>query len=74
MLADDGGVTLTSAFPDRPSRLLVKGTWARRGNLVAVQLENGEPLVFDYAEGRLVAREWDRTIWGEAGPGTLTLR
>ncbi len=66
--------TLASAFPDRPSRLLAKGTWTRQGNLVAVKLENGEPMVFDYAEGRLVAKEWDRTLWGDAGPGTLTLR
>jgi hypothetical protein len=30
-----------------------------------------ERLVFDYAGDRLVAREWDRRMWGQAGPGTL---
>jgi hypothetical protein len=31
-------------------------------------------LVFDHAGNRLVARDWDRATWGEAGPGTLERR
>jgi hypothetical protein len=27
--------------------------------------------VLEYAGDRLVPREWDRKIWGAAGPGTL---
>jgi putative hemolysin len=52
------------------SRYLAPGNWESSGTVVMVSTED-ERLVFDYAGDRLVAREWDRRIWGAAGPGTL---
>jgi putative hemolysin len=49
---------------------LMPGTWQSAGNAITVSTER-ERLVFDYAGDRLIAREWDRRIWGEQGPGTL---
>ncbi len=46
------------------------GTWQTSGGVVTVSTER-ERLVFDYAGDRLIAREWDRNIWGAQGPGTL---
>ena len=59
---------LGAAYPANPS--LAPGTWQSSGDVVTVSTEN-ERLVFDYAGDRLIAREWDRGIWGAAGPGTL---
>src|SRR5262245_13688116 len=73
ILEKDGSATLASAFSGRPSRFLVKGTWERKGAQVGLSTID-EWMLFDYADGRLVAREWDRTRWGEAGPGTLRRR
>jgi hypothetical protein len=28
-------------------------------------------MVFQHAGDELIARDWDRALWGEAGPGTL---
>jgi len=74
-LDPDGAATMTTAFSGRPSRSLVKGTWVRDGDRVAVNLDNGRTqLVFDYSGDRLVARDWDRSQWGDQGPGVLTRR
>lgn len=59
---------LRAAYP--ASATLAPGTWQSSGDAVTVSTEN-ERLVFDYAGDRLIAREWDRGIWGAAGPGTL---
>lgn len=59
---------LRAAYP--ASATLAPGTWQSSGEAVTVSTEN-ERLVFDYAGDRLIAREWDRGIWGAAGPGTL---
>lgn len=59
---------LRAAYP--ASAGLAPGTWQSSGNVVTLSTEN-ERLVFDYAEDRLIAREWDRRTWGAAGPGTL---
>jgi putative hemolysin len=61
---------LTTAYSGVPSRYLVPGRWESSGNIVTVSTEH-ERLVFDYSGDRLVPREWDRKMWGEAGPGTL---
>lgn len=70
MLVLQAGSTamLRAAYPASAS--LAPGTWQSSGNVVTVSTEK-ERLVFDYAEDRLIAREWDRRIWGAAGPGTL---
>jgi hypothetical protein len=69
-LYGDGRAALTSAFIDRPSRSLAEGGWQASGNEVVVSLEK-ERLVFRRAGDQLQTREWDRSLWGEAGPGTL---
>lgn len=74
VLDRNGGATLTSAFPGRPSRYLVKGTWERQGSRITLNLEKQKPLVFEHAGNSLIAREWDHAAWGEAGPGTLRRR
>jgi hypothetical protein len=35
-----------------------------------VNLEK-QAMVFQYAGELLLAKEWDRTLWGENGPGVL---
>jgi hypothetical protein len=69
----DGTAAVTSAFSGRPSRFMVKGTWRREGDRVTLDLGGARPerMVFDQGADRLVAREWDRSTWGESGPGTL---
>lgn len=59
----DGDATVTGPF-------FAKGRWRQEGSRVIVDL-GGEPMVFDYAEDSLTAKQWDRAIWGDAGPGTL---
>ena len=73
VLQSDGTATVSSAISGRPSRFTVTGTWEQNGARVVVNTDL-QRLVFDYAGNRLVAREWDRTAWGEAGPGTLQRR
>jgi hypothetical protein len=72
-LGPDGFAAVTSTFSARPSRFLAEGTWERAGGLITLNL--GDPraqrLVFRHAGDQLVAREWDRSLWGEAGPGVL---
>jgi hypothetical protein len=60
------------AFSGRPSRFLSEGTWERDGNRVTLKLEGGKTMVFRHAGELLIAKEWDRSAWGEAGPGALT--
>ena len=69
-----GGAAVSAAFPGRPSRSLVHGTWAQKeGGVVIVTLKGprDEQMVFQHAGDELVARDWDRAVWGQAGPGTL---
>jgi putative hemolysin len=49
---------------------LLPGTWQSSANVVTV-INERERLVFDYAGDRLIPREWDQTVWGAQGPGTL---
>ena len=72
-LRTDGTAIVTSAFSGRPSRFLVRGAWDNDGDLVTIQLPATPPerMVFEHQKGRLVAKEWERGTWGEAGPGTL---
>jgi putative hemolysin len=66
-----GRVAMVSiASPAGSMRYLAPGKWESAGTVVTVSTE-AERLVFDYAGDRLIARQWDRKIWGEAGPGTL---
>jgi hypothetical protein len=66
-----GGVAaLSSAFSASPSRTLVEGTWEQDGSRVTLSLPD-ERMVLRQAGDQLIAREWDRLRWGEAGPGVL---
>ena len=72
-----GAAAVSTAFPGRPSRSLVHGTWAQKeGGVVIVTLKGprDEQMVFQHAGDELVARDWDRATWGQAGPGTLKRR
>jgi ABC-type glycerol-3-phosphate transport system substrate-binding protein len=71
-LAADYSVTVTSASSGA-SRFPMEGKWERSGNRITVNIAGKRPerMVFDYERVRLVAREWERTTWGDEGPGTL---
>jgi len=69
-LKPDGFAAVSSAFTGRPSRFLAEGTWVEEGRRVRLELEK-QSLVFERRGDQLVAREWDRSVWGEAGPGVL---
>jgi hypothetical protein len=61
---------LRTGYSEIGGQSLVPGTWQSSGNVVTVSTDL-ERLVFDFTGDRLVARVWDRTAWGAAGPGTL---
>jgi hypothetical protein len=66
---DPGGGAAVST-----SRSRLQGTWAQKeGGVVIVTLTGprAEQMVFQHAGDELIARDWDRTVWGQAGPGTL---
>jgi len=72
-LRPDGFAAVSSAFSGRPSRFLAEGAWESAGSEVTVNLGGERParMVFRRAGDQLIAREWDRSLWGEAGPGVL---
>ena len=69
-LHPDGTAAVTSAFSGRPSQFLAEGLWAQEGSQITVRLSS-ERMVFHRAGDQLIAKEWDRAAWGEAGPGVL---
>lgn len=69
-LEQSGAAALTSTFSGRLGGFLVEGTWQREGNRITLKLEK-HSMVFQRSGDLLVAKEWDRTVWGEKGPGTL---
>ena len=69
-LKPDGFAALSSSFTGRPSRFLAEGKWIEEGGRIRLTLE-GQTLVFQHSGNLLVPREWDRTFWGEQGPGVL---
>jgi hypothetical protein len=71
-LRADGRGAISSALSGRPSGFLSEGTWEREGNRVTLRLEGGSSMVFQHGGELLIAREWDRPVWGETGPGALT--
>jgi putative hemolysin len=73
LVLDAGRVAmLSTASPGLPSEL-VPGRWQSSGAIVTVTLAD-QRLSFGHAGDRLIAREWDRAIWGAAGPGALLRR
>jgi hypothetical protein len=69
-LKPDGFSAVSSSFTGRPSRFLAEGTWVEEGGRIRLNLEK-QTLVFQRRGDELVAHEWDRTVWGEQGPGVL---
>jgi hypothetical protein len=69
-LKKDGAAAVTSAYSDRSNRFFAEGTWQRAGRLITLDLEK-QSMVFQHAGELLLAKEWDRTLWGENGPGVL---
>jgi putative hemolysin len=61
---------MRTAYSRSDGLYLVPGNWNRSGSVVTVSTDL-ERLVFNYTGDRLVAREWDRKLWGGTGPGTL---
>ena len=70
LLLQAGSTAMVRTYTSDASRYLMAGTWTRSGSVITVSTEP-ERLVFDYAGDRLVPRDWDRKVWGAAGPGTL---
>jgi hypothetical protein len=70
VLKPDGFAALSTMFTGRPSRSLAEGNWVEEDGRIRLTLE-GQTLVFQRRGDLLVAREWDRTVWGEQGPGVL---
>jgi uncharacterized protein len=70
LLLQAGNTAMLRTYSADASRYLMSGTWTRSGSVVTVSTEP-ERLVFEYAGDRLVPREWDRKVWGAAGPGPL---
>lgn len=73
-LKPDGFAAVSVAFSSRPSRFLAEGTWTREDRRVILDLSGArsQRMVFRHAGRDLLPLEWDRTLWGEAGPGVLT--
>lgn len=70
VLLQAGGTAMLRTYSADASRYLMAGAWTRSGSVITVSTEP-ERMVLEYAGDRLVPREWDRKIWGAAGPGAL---
>lgn len=74
-LKDDGSAALSTMFSGAgPAGALAVGKWQREDGTIEIQLEEprAQRMVFRRAGNDLLPREWDRTVWGDAGPGVLT--
>ncbi len=69
-LDESGAAALTSTFSHRLGAFLLEGTWQREGSRITVKLDR-QVIVFQRSGTLLAAKEWDRTVWGEKGPGVL---
>lgn len=71
VLLQAGSTAMVRTYSADARRYLMAGSWMRSGSVITVSTEP-ERMVLEYAGDRLIPREWDRKIWGAAGPGTLT--
>jgi hypothetical protein len=69
-LKPDGFGAVSSSLAGSASRFLAEGTWVEEGGRIRLKVEK-QTLVFQRRGDELVAREWDRGLWGEDGPGVL---
>ena len=70
-LNPNGEAALSGAFSDRASRFLAQGTWKQDGRRITVDFNDQQQMVFQQAGTQLIAKEWNRSEWGESGPGAL---
>ena len=72
-LAPDGKASVSTARFGSFS-FLGEGAWKRADKTIVVDLATPQPqrIVFQHGGDQLVAREWDRALWGERGPGVLS--
>jgi len=72
-LAPDGKASVSTARWGSFS-YFAEGAWTRADKRRVVVEVAGTPqqrIVFEHGGDQLVAKEWDRTVWGERGPGVL---
>jgi len=70
VLLQAGGTAMVRTYSADANRYLMAGAWTRSGSVITVSTEP-ERMVLEYAGDRLVPKDWDRKIWGAAGPGAL---
>ena len=72
-LRADGAAAVQTTFPQRTETYFAEGTWQQRDGAVVLDFAGvaSERLVFRQSGELLIAREWDPTVWGQGGPGTL---
>jgi len=72
-LRPGGDAALQATFIDNASRFFAEGRWSEQGDRVVVDLAGERPgrVVFARSGPQLVAREWDRALWGEEGVPVL---
>jgi hypothetical protein len=72
-LQPKGDAAVQGIFFDTERRYYGEGTWTREDGRIVVDLAGQPPqrLVFSTSGDQLLAREWDRSTWGEAGPAVL---
>ena len=72
-LAPDGKASVSSVRWGSFS-YSAEGAWKRLDKrTVVLDLANSpqQRLVFEHGGNQLVAKEWDRSVWGDRGPGIL---
>ena len=71
-LAEDGKASVSTLQWGSVSTS-AEGGWKRADGRVVVELATPSPqrIVFQHGGDTLIAREWERSVWGERGPGVL---
>ena len=72
-LRADGGAAVQTTFPQRTENYFAEGTWKQVDGDIVLDFAGvaSERLVFNQSGNLLIPREWDRTVWGQGGPGSL---
>ena len=71
-LRSGGDASVQATFYEPPSRFFAMGQWKADGDRIVIDLAAPpQRLVFARSGQQLVAREWDRAVWGEKGPPVL---
>ncbi|MCX7893241.1 MAG: hypothetical protein N2544_12850 [Burkholderiales bacterium] len=76
----DSSATLATRFSGREGETADRGSWSAVGLRVTVSLATADDrrapqrLVFELRGQELVPVDWNRALWGEAGPGTYRRR